>query len=269
MRPYRACRPAVYRCNALRSHRSSRRKNSRPVPTAKVDTIPAARDIAFPGTMQLTVDRERRYRAIFEFTRRSRSPARGTSSCSIQNGSPGGHSPRKRHQERHRLSAQRQRPPAAVEARHARCLCVHIMVPAGVSSIDVDFQYVTPTDNNQGRIWRPPTCRASSGCPTRCIRPAITSGTSRSRRRLIVPSGWKVATALRPSGECTGPRGSRVDYPVTSYEILVDSPLIAGAHYRKIPLTADVTLDVIAIVRPNLLPNPSRLRRTAASSIRQ
>ena len=30
--------------------------NSRPDATAKVDTIPAARDIPYPGTIQLTVD---------------------------------------------------------------------------------------------------------------------------------------------------------------------------------------------------------------------
>ena len=59
---------------------------------------------------------------------------------------------------------------------------------------------------------------------------------------VIVPAGWKVATALRPSAQA----GSRFDYPVTSYEILVDSPLIAGAHYRQIPLSNDVVLDVIA-----------------------
>ena len=46
---------------------------------------------------------------------------------------------------------------------------------------------------------------------------------------VIVPTGWKVATALRPSGQA----GGKIDYPVTSYEILVDSPLIAGAHYRR------------------------------------
>ena len=57
-----------------------------------------------------------------------------------------------------------------------------------------------------------------------------------------MPAGWKVATALRPSGRS----GPRIDYPVTSYEILMDSPLIAGVHYRAFPLSRDVTLDVIA-----------------------
>src|ERR1043165_8361829 len=59
---------------------------------------------------------------------------------------------------------------------------------------------------------------------------------------VIVPSGWKVATALRPAATSA----TRVDYPVTSYEILMDSPLIAGAHYRRIDLSPDVAIDVIA-----------------------
>ena len=69
------------------------------------------------------------------------------------------------------------------------------------------------------------------------------SGFRFSTASVIIPSGWKVATALRPTGQSS----NRIDYPVTSYEILMDSPLIAGAHYRRIPLTNDVALDVIPI----------------------
>jgi predicted metalloprotease with PDZ domain len=72
---------------------------------------------------------------------------------------------------------------------------------------------------------------------------------------VIVPTGWKVATALRPSGQT----GNRIDYPVTSYEILLDSPLIAGAHYRRIPLTADVAIDVIADNEEELAAKPDQI----------
>ena len=72
---------------------------------------------------------------------------------------------------------------------------------------------------------------------------------------VIVPSGWKVATALRPARQT----GNRIDYPVTSYEILMDSPLIAGAHYRRIPLTNDVTLDVIGDTPAELAATPEQI----------
>ena len=53
--------------------------------------------------------------------------------------------------------------------------------------------------------------------------------------------------------------GGRFDYPVTSYEILVDSPLIAGAHYRRIPLSNDVSLDVIADTAAELAATPEQI----------
>jgi len=46
---------------------------------------------------------------------------------------------------------------------------------------------------------------------------------------------------------------------VTSYEILMDSPLIAGALYRKIPLSPDVTLDVIADNERELAATPEQI----------
>jgi predicted metalloprotease with PDZ domain len=46
---------------------------------------------------------------------------------------------------------------------------------------------------------------------------------------------------------------------VTSYEILMDSPLIAGAHYRRIPLSPDVTLDVIADNEQQLAAKPDQI----------
>jgi predicted metalloprotease with PDZ domain len=52
---------------------------------------------------------------------------------------------------------------------------------------------------------------------------------------------------------------TRIDYPVTSYEILMDSPLIAGAHYRRIPLTNDVALDVIADNEEELAAKPDQI----------
>src|SRR3954470_631200 len=41
-------------------------QNSRPAATAKIDTIPAPRDVAYPGTIQLTVDASDVTRGIFK-----------------------------------------------------------------------------------------------------------------------------------------------------------------------------------------------------------
>ena len=44
------------RCGAPRIRPDRSAAEQPPVPTAKTDMIPPARDIAYPGTMQLTVD---------------------------------------------------------------------------------------------------------------------------------------------------------------------------------------------------------------------
>ena len=70
-------------------------QNSRPVPTAKTDTIPAARDIAYPGTMQLTVDASDVTRAIFRVHQRIPVAKAGDFVPALsQEVDPGGHSPR-------------------------------------------------------------------------------------------------------------------------------------------------------------------------------
>ena len=72
------------------------------------------------------------------------------------------------------------------------------------------------------------------------------------------PAGWKVATALRPSGQT----GNRIDYAVTSYEILMDSPLIAGEHYRAFPLAPTSLSTLSPTMRRSLPLSPNRSMRT-------
>jgi predicted metalloprotease with PDZ domain len=53
---------------------------------------------------------------------------------------------------------------------------------------------------------------------------------------LRLPAGWKFATALRASGTS----GETISFEPVSLTRLVDSPLIAGAHFRSIPIAPDV-----------------------------
>jgi predicted metalloprotease with PDZ domain len=230
-------------------------QNSKPEPTAKVDTIPPPKDVAYPGTMQLTVDASDVTRAIFRIHQHVPVPAAGDFVMLYPKWVPGGHNPRN---DIKNITGFR----ASANGRELKWVrdnldvfAFHIEVPQGVTAIDVDYQYVTPTTGNQGRILATPDMESiqwlsNSMYPAGYFVRDIPVQTS-----VIVPSGWKVATALRPSGQT----GNRIDYPVTSYEILMDSPLIAGAHYRRIPLTPDVTLDVIADTEAELAATPEQI----------
>ncbi|MGN6057772.1 MAG: M61 family metallopeptidase, partial [Sphingomicrobium sp.] len=217
-------------------------QNSRPEPTAKVDTIPAARDMAYPGTIQLTVDATDVTRAIFRVHEHVPVPAPGDFVLLYPKWLPGTHSPEG---QINKVAGFR----ATANGRELKWVrdnldvyAFHVTVPEGVSAIDVDFQYVSPTTGNQGRIVATPDMASIQWIANSLYPAGYFVRDIPIQASVIVPSGWKVATALRPSRQT----GNRIDYPVTSYEILMDSPLIAGAHYRAVPLSPDVTLDIIA-----------------------
>jgi predicted metalloprotease with PDZ domain len=230
-------------------------RNSRPATFAKTDTIPAARDVAYPGTIQLTVDASDVTRAIFRIHEHVPVARAGDFVLLYPQWLPGTHSPSG---QINKVAGFR----ATANGRELRWVrdnldvyAFHVTVPEGVSAIDVDFQYVSPTAENQGRVVATADMASIEWIANSLYPAGYFVRDIPVQASVIVPAGWKVATALRPSGQT----GSRIDYPVTSYEILMDSPLIAGAHYRRIPLSPDVSLDVIADTEQELAAKPEQI----------
>ena len=230
-------------------------QNSRPEPTAKTDTIPPPRDIAYPGTLQLTVDASDVTRGIFRIRERVPVAQAGDLVMLYPKWIPGGHTPRGdiKNITGFRPSANGQ--PLKWVRDDLDVTAFHIAVPAGVTAVDLEYQYVTATDNNQGRIVATPDMASIQWLSNSMYPAGYFVRQIPIQASVIVPVGWKVATALRPAATT----GNRVDYPATSYEILMDSPLIAGAHYRRIELSPDVALDVIADTDDELAAKPEQI----------
>ena len=230
-------------------------QNTKPGATPKVAAIPAARDVAYPGTIQLTVDASDVTRAIFKVHEHVPVSGPGDFVMLYPEWLPGTHSPSGQINKvaSFRASANGQ------ELKWVRdnidVYAFHVDVPQGVSAIDVDFQYLSPTAGNQGRVVATPDMASIEWIANSMYPAGYYVRDIPIQASVIVPSGWKVATALRPSGQSA----TRIDYPVTSYEILMDSPLIAGAHYRAFPLSPDVTLDVIADNEEELAAKPDQI----------
>ena len=230
-------------------------QNSRPGATPKIDAIPAARDVTYPGTIQLTVDATDVTRAIFRVHEHVPVPGPGDFVMLYPKWLPGNHSPTGQINKVAGFRATAN----GVELKWVRdnldVYAFHIPVPAGVSAIEVEFQYLSPTDRNQGRVVATPDLASIEWIANSMYPAGYFVRDIPVQASVIVPAGWKVATPLRPAGQ----NGNRIDYPVTSYEILMDSPLIAGAHYRSFPLSPDVTLDVIADNELELAAKPPQL----------
>ena len=229
--------------------------NSRPQATAKVDTIPAARDVAYPGTIQLMVDATDVTRGIFRVHERVPVAAPGDFVLLYPKWLPGAHSAGG---QINKVAGVRFTA-GGRELRWVRdsldVYAFHIAVPQGVTTIDADFQYVSPTAENQGRVVATPDLASIEWIANSLYPAGYYVRDIPIQASVIVPAGWKIGTALRPRGQM----GNRTDYPVTSYEILMDSPLIAGAHYRRIPLSPDVAIDVIADTDQELAAKPEQI----------
>ncbi|HET8749130.1 MAG TPA: peptidase M61, partial [Sphingomicrobium sp.] len=230
-------------------------QNSRPGPTAKVDTIPAARDIPYPGTIQLTVDASDVTRGIFRIHQHVPVPGPGDFVLLYPKWLPGNHAPSGQINKIAGFKASANGQELKWVRDTLDVYAFHINVPQGVTAIDVDYQYLSPTAGNQGRIVATPDMASIQWISNSMYPAGYFVRDIPIQASVVVPTGWKVATALRPSAQA----GNRIDYPVTSYQVLMDSPLIAGAHHKAIPLSPDVTLDVIADNEQELAAKPEQI----------
>ena len=121
-----------------------------------------------------------------------------------------------------------------------------IDVPAGVSSIDVSFKWLTPIDGSQGRIVITDEM-LNIQWEKAVLYPAgyDTSGIT-MRPTLRLPAGWQYGTALDTESFQNGV----ATFAPISLEHFADSPVFAGAHYRQVDLDpggrSPVRLNIVA-----------------------
>jgi len=135
----------------------------------------------------------------------------------------------------------------------------HIAVPEGVKSIDVDFQYLSPLKPNQGRIQISDEIADLSWNDVLMYPAGYFARDIPFSTTLKLPQGWKYATALTTASES----GNTVHFKQTPLETLVDSPLYAGGHFKRVDLSSSpenkVYLDVVADAEEDLAITPDEL----------
>ena len=109
----------------------SRRSTAVPQATPKIDTIPPARDVPYPGTIQLTVDATDVTRAIFRVHEHVPVSARRRFRPALSQVASGQPLAFGADQQGRRLPRDRERTRAELGPRHARRLCLPRRRPAG------------------------------------------------------------------------------------------------------------------------------------------
>ncbi|HKS82847.1 MAG TPA: hypothetical protein VJR23_15195 [Candidatus Acidoferrales bacterium] len=111
----------------------------------------------------------------------------------------------------------------------------HLDVPAGVTHLDADFDYLEPSGGGFASGAASSTDKlVVINWNQNLLYPAGTPAKQLTySAKLILPEGWKHGTPLAAESES----GREITFKPVSLEELVDSPLIAGENYRAIDLT--------------------------------
>jgi len=220
-------------------------------------TVPDAVDTPYPGgTMELAIDATDTVRGVYRVTQ-TIPVARSTSRLTLlfPRWLPGNHGPRGPLAELvdvqffagdRKLTWRRD--PVEVNA-------FHVELPAGARAVTAKFLHTSPLQISEGRItttqemlnlqWEKMSLYPA-GHYVRQIR---------VKPSVILPQGWTAATAL----DGVKRAGNAWSWGETNYEVLVDSPIFAGAHFRKWELGQNVTLNVIADKPEQLAAKPEQI----------
>jgi predicted metalloprotease with PDZ domain len=130
---------------------------------------------------------------------------------------------------------------------------------AGVDRITAQYEYLTPTDRAQGRVVMTPAMLNLQWDAVVLYPAGHHVAQIDYAASVTYPAGWQSATAL----ERAGASGATVTYETVPLDILVDSPVFAGRHFRQFDLAPDapvpVRLNVVADAAKHLEAEPEHL----------
>jgi predicted metalloprotease with PDZ domain len=228
--------------------------NSAPQPVPFVDTIPAAQDTPYPGTIRLTIDATDTERGIFVVKETIPVAKAGPMALLFPKWLPGAHSPRG---EIEKLSGLVVRSGGKVipwTRDPVDVFAFHVDVPQGARALDLDFQFISATQGNQGRIVATPTMISMEPNSVSLYPAGYYTRQIPIQMTVKYPAGWTAAGAV--PAKVTG---STYTYDTTNYEVLVDSPMLAGKYGKTWALSPRVNLNVFADDPKELAATPEQI----------
>ncbi|HEX8382098.1 MAG TPA: peptidase M61 [Sphingomonas sp.] len=221
-----------------------------PQPLPEPAGVPEPRDEDYPGTISLAVDATDVLRGIYRVREVIPVERAGPIMLLYPKWLPGFHAPQAPIELFAGLVV-RARGETLTWKRHPVTVnAFHVDVPDGADRIELEFQFLSPTDPAQGRVIATPDMLALQW-NTVLLYPA-----GHFARRIAVdasvtlPDDWEMACALEGAGR----DGACWRFATTPLDVLVDSPVLAGRHLRRVALdeSGTVSLNIVAD-QPRLL----------------
>lgn len=203
-----------------------------PQPAPMPPAIPAPRDVAYPGTIRLEVDLTDTARRIWRVKETIPVAQAGPLTLLYPQWLPGKHAPRGAIDKLAGLVIKADGKVVPWVRDTVDVYAFHLTVPAGVREITAEFQFLTPTAPNQGRVMVTPEM-LNLQWEAVALYPA-----GHFTRRVVVepriklPAGWGYGIAL----DTVSREADSVRFKPVDFETLVDSPMFAGRYFRQIDL---------------------------------
>ncbi len=141
----------------------------------------------------------------------------------------------------------------------------HVDVPAGTSTLQLDFEHLAPIGPQSGRVIVTREMVNVQWNSVLLYPAGYRAANIRVQPTLVLPAGWQAGTALRPAAAPSTAGGTTtVPYKAVTLEMLVDSPVFAGRHFRRIELEAPgaarpVVLNLVADSADKLNPTEPQI----------
>ncbi|MGH8402175.1 MAG: peptidase M61, partial [Gammaproteobacteria bacterium] len=201
--------------------------------------IPPPRDIPYPGTIKLAVDASDTSQGIFR-AHEIIPVAQGTLILLYPKWIPAFHEPSGPIAKLAGISVSANGKSLAWTRDKYDVYVFRIEVPQGVTTIELDYQYLSPRGPGEGPIemtggmlnlmWH-----AVALYPAGHYSRGITYEVS-----VRLPSGWQYGTAL----ETQSRSGDVTFFKPTTFNTLVDSPLYAGRYFKRVDLAPGAKVPV-------------------------
>ena len=224
---------------------------AQPQPAPLPAAIPAPRDVAYPGSIALQINATDLDRHIFTGHESVPVPAQLSASGGdlvllFPRWLPGDHSPSGDIDKFAGLVIQAGATRLAWTRDPVDVYAFHVPVPAGAKTLDLDFQYLSPTAEDQGRVVMTPAMLSLQWnnmvlYPAGYFSRGITIDAS-----VTLPDGWKFGSGL----DVASSAGAVTRFKPVPLNTLVDNPLLAGRYFRREDLApgaaVPVHLDIVA-----------------------
>ncbi len=202
-----------------------------PTPLPLPSAIAAPKDMPYPGTIRLAVDATDVMRHVFRV--KETIPVRsGPLTLLYPKWLPGTHRPDGRIDALAGLVIKADGKRVNWVRDMVDVFAFHVEVPTEAKNLELEFQFLSAGDGNEGRIVTTPDMLNLQWTSVALFPAGHFVGQIKFEPSLLLPDGWQFATAL----ETASASGPSTTFKAVSLETLADSPVFAGRHVRRFDL---------------------------------